>query len=570
MSFELKNKRSYTAKHYNNGDGTFTMDAHVGHIHYFNKLGVGDSIDDFREIDETLSWNDKKKGWEFKYHSFNPFLPEYADGWVEFRDLFDGKDQTIRYKAVCSHIKGRLVNPEDINFKETQVNCVIYDDAFGVGFDYILYFTRSTLKKVVRVRDGFKGTSDLSFKFEVEFPNGKDIIRTKSKEKAGYILDVGKSKAFDTAKQTLVGKELSDGKEWFTYIKSFKVWDSKEIPPHQETIIVDYTVEQGKRYLTKHITADFLKKSVGDVFTDTTTSYYSGAGDGWTLVNSGTVWSTTVDGNAEGADYTNSSLQYNYAICDDYSTYRWYHGFYPINTAGITTDNTVTDAKMYLYVGNDLSQYNFEWSIVVTNQASTSQLVVSDHPLWTKTAISNAIATTSLTNTAMNYWTISDLTKVIRNGYTKFGIASGPAISGTAPGPKNSSKQCAFQSYGSEASGSNDPYLSVTYAPAATSVTVTPDALVATSVINDGTISTVRNISTLLSVQSLTSSQPAFTVALPQNITVITTVQSLTASQPTCTVYPLGESKLIIPLGDKIYYNLKPTDPNNKYFWVEL
>lgn len=75
-----------------------------------------------------------------------------------------------------------------------------------------------------------------------------------------------------------------------------------------------------------------------------------------------------------------------------------------------------------------------------------------------------------------------------------------------------------------------------------TSVTITPDALALTSVINDGTISTVRNITTELSEQTLTSSQPALTVVFPKNITVVTTVQSLTTSQPNITVYPLAET----------------------------
>lgn len=520
------------------------MDAHVGHIHYFNKMGVGDSINDFREIDETLVWNGTKKGWEFKFHSFNPFLPEYADGWVEFRDLFEGKDQTIRYKAVCSHIKGRLVLTHDIGLvNEGLLNCVIYDNAFGIGFDYILYFSRSSLKKVVRIRDGYKGTSDLDFKFQVEFPIGKDIFRSVDKEtlQEGYKLLLSGDKDLDTIKQTLIGNNLGDGKEWFTYLRSFKVWDSAEIPK-TEPINVKLSIESKKVYLTKHIPASFLISSVGDVFTDTTTSYYSGSGDGYTYVNGGTVWSTTVDGNGEGASYNDSTLLYNAAICDDYSTYRWFHAFWPIDTSGITTANTVTDAKMYIYVGADLSQYDLKWSVVVTNQASTSALAVTDHQLWTKISISNETATTALTNSAMNYWTLSDLTKVIRNGYTKLGIASESAISGTAPGPRNSSKQCAFQSKFSEATGSNDPYLSVTYEPASTGVTVTPDALALTSVINDGTISTVRHITTILSVQSLTSSQPEFTVTLPKNITVVTTVQSLTTSQPNITVYPLAET----------------------------
>jgi hypothetical protein len=75
-----------------------------------------------------------------------------------------------------------------------------------------------------------------------------------------------------------------------------------------------------------------------------------------------------------------------------------------------------------------------------------------------------------------------------------------------------------------------------------TSVTITPDALALTSVINDGTISTVRNITTILSVQSLTSSVPTPTINTTINTTVTLNELTLTSSQPNCTVYPLAET----------------------------
>ena len=55
MKTEVREKRDLNTKHFDKGDGTFEAQAHSGHIHYFNKLGVGDSKDDFRSIDWTLS-----------------------------------------------------------------------------------------------------------------------------------------------------------------------------------------------------------------------------------------------------------------------------------------------------------------------------------------------------------------------------------------------------------------------------------------------------------------------------------------------------------------------------------
>ena len=96
---EITTLRTLNGKHWIGDKKENIYEAHVGHIHYFNKLGIGDGEKRFREIDWTLTFDEIKKGWGFQYHSFQPFLPEYADGWIEFRDLYQDKDQIIRYKA---------------------------------------------------------------------------------------------------------------------------------------------------------------------------------------------------------------------------------------------------------------------------------------------------------------------------------------------------------------------------------------------------------------------------------------------------------------------------------------
>lgn len=100
-----------------------------------------------------------------------------------------------------------------------------------------------------------------------------------------------------------------------------------------------------------------------------------------------------------------------------------------------------------------------------------------------------------------------------------------------------------------------------------TSVTITPDALTATSVINDVTISTVRNITTQLSEQTLTSSQPTPTVISDSNTTVTLEELTLTASQPACTVYPptsTVSSVIFIANREKIAIKLSS---NGKVYW---
>jgi len=242
---EVKALRTANAKFFRDIAGKGIANFHVGHIHYFNKDKVGDGEERWREIDFNLNWNDKKKGWEFKYHNFQPFLPEYADEWIEFRDLWDGKDQMIRYRPVADRVRGRLVLESELAEngldKLTFANCIVYDNAFGEGIDLILYFTRSQLKKVVRIHNASKDTNGMSFDFEVDFPKDKKIYRQNIKsvrqelyrdentkkvlnfrEYEGYKLEM-KDKEFDSNKSLMVGNDNQDGREWFTHIKPFLV-----------------------------------------------------------------------------------------------------------------------------------------------------------------------------------------------------------------------------------------------------------------------------------------------------------------------------------------------------------
>ena len=59
------------------------------------------------EIDTTLlALND---GWQQTKSSYQSLFPTFADEWIEFRDMFEGKDQLLRIKPIAVHVKGQLV-----------------------------------------------------------------------------------------------------------------------------------------------------------------------------------------------------------------------------------------------------------------------------------------------------------------------------------------------------------------------------------------------------------------------------------------------------------------------------
>lgn len=245
---ELKEKRDYRLTEFveDNGDRVFRI--YADDIYYDNKLGVGDGEMGFRKIQNTLVWDDERKGWTFFFHNYQPLLPEYADEWFEYRDLYKTKDQITRFRPVCQHVQGVLV--ENIPGLTDQ-NAVVYEDAFGVGIDLIIKFTFRKMIKLVRVRDPFKPDANANFDFEMELPQGKELIIENERAKIG-----------------------SDS---YTYINFARAWDSGVEGENSgmkcELMPTEFTNENGKLILRKTLLHSFIKESVGDVFTDATFTY---------------------------------------------------------------------------------------------------------------------------------------------------------------------------------------------------------------------------------------------------------------------------------------------------------
>jgi hypothetical protein len=484
---EINNKRTLNSKHYKLDDRNINGHFHVGHIHYFNKLGVGNSKDDFRSLDWTLNWDDIKKGWYFNYHSFHPFLPEYADGWVEFRDVFDGKDQTIKYRAKAFRVKGRLVMPKEINLEnETDVNCVIYDDAFGIGKDYILYFTRSELKKVVRIRDGYKKGEE-RFTWDIDFPN-KKIYRAEDKQSVetelgvksivettkAYKLDIAKSKIFDSSKQLLIGNSLLDGKEWFTYIKSFKVWDSGEIGKKKSEVI-NVEFDAVNKTITKIVPVGFIENSVGDVFTDTTTSYYCSS-DG-RLYNSYAKYSgvalATLVASSTGATNDTGEIRVG-MLHDEAAGDKWrqvQRAWFVMDTSGITSGATISAASLFVVsngkamaedLGCEINVYDFNPDVYTAVDSGDLHNFASTALCDTNLDFASIPASGTSVEWVFN---ASGIAAISKTSYSAFGLrdaigdVTGSGISGSASGNVNEW----YIRNTATAGTASDPYLSVTY-----------------------------------------------------------------------------------------------------------
>lgn len=490
---EILEKRNYNQHHYDNGDGTFLMRAFSGHVNYLDKFGDGA----FKEIDHTLSWDEENQGWFFETHSFHPFLPLFADDWVEFRDVFQNKDQTIRYKASCAHVKGRLVQPEEAGLeRQTNMNAVIYDDAFGEGIDYILYFHQMGLVKSVRIRNKFKEVKDYAFEFQIDIPSNLSFLRAEkqiqnlvvsssplsvknieagvepvSDSTSFYEVDKTKAKTFDTNKSSFIGELMEDGTEGYTYLQPFKAWDSREVPPKQEMVKVDFYNKDGLTFIRKNVSADFMKDTIGDVFTDTTTDYNVGYDRAIGSIGSTGTWSTA-HGQATGdGGYTAAGAGYVQTGYDTGVIYL-YRFLMDFDTSGIGSGQAISAATMNIKPNSKNAGAANIIHQIYGHTATANPYTNADFDEVTLTADTAYSSTTirynDLTAGTYSVWTLNatGIAAINMTGHTKMCCRDG---SYDAPNtdPTNAVAQ---QSVGFEntASGAGKlPYIEATYAPAA-------------------------------------------------------------------------------------------------------
>ena len=330
----LKNRRTYNTEIYDNEDGTFKYECHTGHIHYVNKLKLGDGDNStLRKIDTTLIWDEITRTWGFKYHNFHPTIPEYSDDWIIFRDLYKEKDQIVKFKPVCLHIKGKLIN-----------NQVVYVNAFGNDIDLLVYTTASQLMKVVRFNT--KPTNDINLDFEFEHPD----------------------------KIYLDNLTLADDR---TYIKPMSTWDNAG---HRIKQKYTFIFGENKKYLRKLIKASDIMEFKDAVYTDAPVSYYAGAGDGNILV-SGATWATlraATTGTADGTGSDNTCCQGSKSG----ATYYLRRSFFPIDTSAIGAGSTITAATFYQYSsasGSTTETTNkANIALVLSTQANPASLANGD------------------------------------------------------------------------------------------------------------------------------------------------------------------------------------------------
>jgi len=449
--FELKHKRTLNSKVFYNGDGTYTLRAHVSHIHYKDK-----HTKEFEDIDLTLI--PTGNGWEMRKSNYEAEIPKYADG--EFKFIHSCLIDVNTEQGVEIPEESVSFIPLNVHHVVGQVDDskrrIVYPNAFGEGINLEIEVSRTSFRKYVVIKQQPKKlTKDLEFSFAISIPvNGKvkwrDGLTNEFKEWKGENLEILGNTLFILG----VNRE--------TWLRPLRVWDSAG---NETYVKVKLRMVDGTPVLTKILPKDFLLKATYPVYTDTTASYYSGNGDGWVRYYGCSNWDTCHDA-TEGTqnNYTDTRIYVKAEQLSEGGNYDLIRAFLPFDTSGLPDDADIAAATLHFHIYQILTNDGTNYlALVQTTQSSTSELTNGDFDQCG--AVNNPTEGASrleVTSTGWHEWELNStgLGWISKTGWTKLGIRSGNLDCDDVV-PTYGSQGLNLNFYSSESD--YDPYLEVTY-----------------------------------------------------------------------------------------------------------
>jgi len=458
---EIVNKRTYTQKVYDNGDGTQTLKAHVGHIHY------KDEQDQFADVDLTLE--DKGAYWEMRKHNYRLRVHKDfgANQLIQYTNRYKGANHTIVYEP---HSLRWVNNPDlsDMQMFRTQQSVqgvynaqngvVRYEGAFGFGIDFEITIGSRGFKKevIIQAKNALELPPTPQHKLGAFFRfqgDGLNVLKRNGEK--------WNEQDFFESDNGFEFEEVGVAK---SFVRPAVIEDSGVDQKQVERIKVFWRKHNGSLWQAKVLPKQFLQNATYPVRADTTTDYDSGTGDGTCYNNVSTPFLTLREQSSSDVVYTGGTyLQAAYWS----SKYRLGRVFYPVDTSGIPDTATVTSANLNVAMK---ANSNYRDSILVeTTQASGTALATSDFGTVNITSynqISASISGSGWTTDTMRSIPLTDVSVVNKTGYTKMAFIDEDYDAGGVTPSDNKWIELYTDANGG---ASYQPYLEVTYTAAASS-----------------------------------------------------------------------------------------------------
>jgi hypothetical protein len=464
--------RTYTSKTFDNPDGSHTLHAHIGHIHYKDSQG------DFQDSDITFS--DQGTYWQMTKHNYRLYIAKDfgASQLMRFDNKFDGANHTIYYEPHSIWWVNKN-NPSDrTKIRDAQSvtgvlsgHKIIYTNAFGNGIDFEITIRRSGFKKEIVIPN--------QLPLNPPTPDHKPVVLFKY-EATGL-----KLKANDSA-QDWDDDSYYESEEGFTVREAVAQYESKILPAYivdshlpverRQKLKIFWEKRNGVLWQAKVIPLNFLNNATYPVRLDTTTSYYAGGGDGKVTTFDDGTWAGARD--AATGDSADDSTQYSIAgaSIEGGPLYGVQRSYFPCDTSGIPAAATITAATFYVEVyaiSDGEADAQGYITIVQTHQPDATELTTADFDqIYTTKGTDSDVDITGLGTGSYTSWALNatGLAWIPRSGetlpashtagYAHIGVREGHDFEDSAPDVGNSKVD--FQT--SDTAGtSSDPYLSVTY-----------------------------------------------------------------------------------------------------------
>jgi len=461
---EILTKRTYTSKTHNNGDGTFTLEAHAGHIHYKDAAG------DLQDVD--LQFEDMGTYWRVSKASYRLFVNKDFDSGdlILFRNRYESANHDIYYRPHSIWWVNTDDKSERTKWKDRQAvtgvldpagNKITFSNCFGPGVHMEITLRRSGFTKelVIDAKPPTGGTPYTNWALGLVSGWSADNLTLRG---SGGDWD---ELTYYERSERLEVVEAGGAKSYI-----LKAWgvDSDE---RRRELPVFFEKQGGTLWQGKLIPSEWVENATYPIRMDTTTSYYAGAGDGECTDTGTQTWDTFHDATASDlVDYASTEVQILVYSSGGYVEI--IRTFFPIDTSALPDAASVSAATFYIYaygMTNNDSDGDDWISVIQTDQPDPTQLTTHDYnncgtvddptegiDAGDRYDISS-YSTPAYVSFPLN---ATGLGWISKTGYTMLGCREGhDCIDSEVAGHNR------LRVYTSENSGtSEDPYLSVTYA----------------------------------------------------------------------------------------------------------